>query len=620
VPSVSPHNRPLRLGFGATFAILWAYFRDNLREQLRSIWFIITYLILFQITVLAQPLAYAGMIACGVALAVVGLMFFMEGLRLGLMPLAETLGVVLPRNTPLLGILLFAFLLGAGATLAEPAIAALQQAGSTIVAADAPLLYSLLVDFPEQLVAAVGVGVGAAVAVGILRFFRGWSLKRVVLPLVAALLALTLAAINQPLLAPLLGLAWDCGAITTGPVTVPLVLALGIGVCRIVSDGETAHAGFGIVTLASLLPVLAVLALGVTHWLADDYYGRAGYDGVTQVRAPEAPSPPSYTTRPPAARFAEEDFNRFLATGRVEHEFRVSYAGGQRALEDGRIVLRGSDIVLERVPAARARVVGAQNWDPDTDGWRGARDALFNAARAIVPLCLFLLLTLRMVLGERLRNQHEILIGLTFALFGMTLFVLGLTLGLNPLGAQIGGNLSTLIGVPGASVREALFGQHGANHTAAIAFGFFLGYGATLAEPALIALGQTVEKITVGAFRRRLLMHSVAFGVGIGVAGGIYMLVHRVPLALLLIPPYAVVLLLTWLSSEEFVNIGWDSAGVTTGPVTVPLVLATGLGLGAEIPGVADGFGILALASLGPIVSVLAVGFIVSRTGEGRRS
>jgi hypothetical protein len=88
------------------------------------------------------------------------------------------------------------------------------------------------------------------------------------------------------------------------------------------------------------------------------------------------------------------------------------------------------------------------------------------------------------------------------------------------------------------------------------------------------------------------------------------------PLVSLLIPPYLLLILLTWISSEEFVNFGWDSAGVTTGPITVPLVLAMGLGVGASVPGVIDGFGILALASVGPIITVLSVGLIVAKMNK----
>ena len=90
-----------------------------------------------------------------------------------------------------------------------------------------------------------------------------------------------------------------------------------------------------------------------------------------------------------------------------------------------------------------------------------------------------------------------------------------------------------------------------------------------------------------------------------------------VPLAWLLVPPYVLLLILTWLSSEEFVNFGWDSAGVTTGPITVPLVLAIGLGVGGDVPGVIDGFGVLALASVGPILTVLTVG-LLTKARENR--
>jgi hypothetical protein len=85
---------------------------------------------------------------------------------------------------------------------------------------------------------------------------------------------------------------------------------------------------------------------------------------------------------------------------------------------------------------------------------------------------------------------------------------------------------------------------------------------------------------------------------------------------MLLIPPYVLLLVLTVISSDEFVNFAWDSAGVTTGPITVPLVLAMGLGIGATIPGVRDGFGILALASVGPIITVLTVGLVVKRSRQ----
>ena len=105
-------------------------------------------------------------------------------------------------------------------------------------------------------------------------------------------------------------------------------------------------------------------------------------------------------------------------------------------------------------------------------------------------------------------------------------------------------------------------------------------------------------------------MYSVASGVAIGIALGISKLVLGFDLMMVLLPLYGIGVLLTIISSEEFVNVAWDSAGVTTGPVTVPLVLAMGLGLGNAVSAV-EGFGILSLASICPIIAVLTMGVVI---------
>jgi hypothetical protein len=138
-------------------------------------------------------------------------------------------------------------------------------------------------------------------------------------------------------------------------------------------------------------------------------------------------------------------------------------------------------------------------------------------------------------------------------------------------------------------------------------FAFAIGYGATVAEPALNAMGMTVENLTNGIFRKRMLLHAVAVGVGVGAALGVARILFDLPLWGLLLTGYTIALTLTVVSREEIVNLAWDSAGVTTGPVTVPLLLALGIGLGDAVKA-ADGFGILAMCSVGPIISVLATG------------
>jgi len=123
-------------------------------------------------------------------------------------------------------------------------------------------------------------------------------------------------------------------------------------------------------------------------------------------------------------------------------------------------------------------------------------------------------------------------------------------------------------------------------------------------------LGMTVENLTNGAFKKSMLMGAVAFGVATGIMLGVLKLIIDFHIMYILVPGYAIGLILTLLSTEEFVNVGWDSAGVTTGPVTVPLVLAMGLGFGNAL-GSTEGFGILAAASICPIVAVLTLGLYV---------
>ena len=513
-------HRP-RLRTRDVYRLVAPYVAPKALEQLRAVLPIALFLALFQLLVLRAGVRGPEAIALGIVAVMAGLMCFMEGVRLGLMPFAENIGYLLPsraRRTTVYGV---AFALGVLATLAEPAIGALKAAGALTDPARAPLLKHVLDTHSDELVWAVGLGVGAAVVVGILRVVLGWTLKLVVVATLVPCLAMTLWFALDPRLAPVLGLAWDCGAITTGPVTVPLVLALGIGVANAAGEEDNPLSGFGIVTLASLFPAMGVMVLALL----------VGGDA-TSV------SPP-----PPAA----------LAWH-------------------------------EQTPAAE----------------------VIASLRAIVPLTLFLWLVQRVLLGERVKEGSFAGYGIAMALLGMLLFNLGLTWGLAPLGSQAGGLVpAAFVPLPQAE-GSPLFG-YAAGIAVALGFAALLGLGATIAEPALLAMGITVETLTDGAFRRNVLVHTVAVGVAIGTALGVAKIAFDWPLAWLLVPAYLLALGMTLVSREEYVNLAWDSAGVTTGPVTVPLVLALGLGLGAAVNAV-DGFGVLALASAGPIVSVLGMG------------
>lgn len=229
--------------------------------------------------------------------------------------------------------------------------------------------------------------------------------------------------------------------------------------------------------------------------------------------------------------------------------------------------------------------------------------------RAIVPLVLFLIFVMVIVLKEKIRKKGTIAYGISLCVLGMIIFNVGLSYGLAKLGGQSGSlvpaaftQIDAVLDSPLYTFTTGLF--------VALIFAWILGFGATLAEPALNALGLTVENLTNGAFRKSVLLYAVSLGVGTGILMGVLKIVFNIPIAYLLIPGYLIAAVLTYFSSEEFVNIAWDSAGVTTGPVTVPLVLAMGLGFGNAV-GAVEGFGILCMASIGPIIFVLLTGLYI---------
>ncbi|NBR50440.1 MAG: DUF1538 domain-containing protein [Alphaproteobacteria bacterium] len=522
----------LRLGFEKTMALLMPYSGVRVLEQMKAVIPLALYLVLFQLIILRQPVEAAMLLVGGLTAVIVGLALFMEGLNVGLMPFGTLIGDKLPRKASMPVMLAIIAILGVGVTFAEPAIGALQAFGASVDVTRAPYLYEILNNWTLPLVLLVGAGVGLAAVLGTLRFVYGWSLKPMIYIAVGLTLSLTLVVYANNDLRAILGLAWDCGAVTTGPVTVPLVLSLGIGIANSAGqNSDNSLSGFGVVTLASLFPIIAVLLLSL-----------------------------------------------YVST----------------------------QISAEQIVVAAA-TAGSAAGDAQQSIWaESPLQEVVLGVRAIAPLVLFLMFVLFIVLREGLANKLFTAYGLILSIVGMCVFNVGLTYGLGAIGAQTGAVLP-------AAFMEITISEISPIYTAAlglvlvILFAWFMGFGATLAEPALNALGLTVQNLTNGAFRKSMLMYSVATGVAFGIALGIAKILFEIDLAMLLIPLYLIALVLTFFSTEEFVNVAWDSAGVTTGPVTVPLVLAMGLGLGNAVSAV-EGFGILSMASIGPIIAVLGMG------------
>lgn len=524
----------IQVSFAQAMRILIPYSLHQIREQVITVAPVCLYLGLFQWLVLQDSLSRMSWILTGVTLVIFGLVFFLEGVRIGLIPIGEMIGDTLPQKCRMSTVLIFAFFLGNLAAFGEPVIGSLQIAGAGVDPAKAPLLHYLLVSHPLVLSVTVSLAVGIAVVLGTLRFLYGWSLKPLALPLVGVGVVSTLLAASNQSLSSAIGLAWDTGAVIVGPVLCPLVLSLGLGVCRATGRSHSAMAGFGMVGLISIVPITAVILL--TYVLS------------------------------------------------------LSLGSGDPSLAAAPLV------------------------SPNTSSMGGlAFDSLVLGIRAVVPIFAFLVLFLRFKLKEQGIPLPQLVLGLAFAIFGLFLFNFGLAAGLAELGNQVGNRLPLSFHPPESALYPSALGK-----VIVVLFGALLGYGATLAEPAFNLLGQQVEDVTQGAFKKWLFSQAVAIGVGVGAGLGIVSVVYHVDLLHLLLPPYVLLFFLTLLNEEKYVNIAWDGGAVTTGPVTVPLKIAIGIAL-SHATGFAEGFGILALASAYPVLNILLLGLYVKKM-EARSS
>ena len=232
---------------------------------------------------------------------------------------------------------------------------------------------------------------------------------------------------------------------------------------------------------------------------------------------------------------------------------------------------------------------------------------MVGAARDLAPIVAVVAFFQIVVLRQPFPNLAEVLIGLVCVVAGLAIFVQGLESGLFPLGEAI----------------AHAFARKG-SAVALLAFAFCLGFGTTVAEPALIAVAGEAAKVAAEAgiivdgvaarasyaFNLRMV---VAFSVGIALVVGVLRILKGWPIHRLIIGGYVLVTAMTFFAAAEIIGVAYDSGGVTTGTVTVPLVTALGVGLATSIKGrnpMLDGFGLIAFASLTPIVFVLAYGMV----------
>ena len=241
--------------------VFWSHAKGSIRD-LAPIILIIS---IFQFAVFRQaPDDIATMLA-GVVAVVLGLTFFIYGLELALFPIGESLAVSLAGKGSVAWLVLFAFLLGFGTTIAEPALTAIAgKAGE--IAADAGAIDDsdeARSSYTLGLRLTVALSVGVALVLGVLRIVFGWSLPLMIISGYGLVVAMTAIAPDD-----IVGIAYDSGGVTTSTVTVPLVTALGVGLASSLRDRNPMTDGFGLIAFASLTPMIFVMAYGsIIQWL-----------------------------------------------------------------------------------------------------------------------------------------------------------------------------------------------------------------------------------------------------------------------------------------------------------------------------------------------------------------
>ena len=242
-----------------------------------------------------------------------------------------------------------------------------------------------------------------------------------------------------------------------------------------------------------------------------------------------------------------------------------------------------------------------------------------STLRDVTPIVVILLVFQVAVMRRTLPNMRAIAAGSVMVLFGLALFLIGLEQALFPIGETMARQLTSPATIGWAKFADGVQWQ---DYWLVYVFAAAIGFATTIAEPSLIAVALKAEEVSGGAVRAWGLRIAVAVGVAAGVSLGCFRIVTGTPLPWYIVAAYIIVIVQTYVSSRTIVPLAYDSGGVTTSTVTVPVVAALGLGLAASVPGrspLIDGFGLIAFASVFPIMSVLGYA-IIARWVERWRS
>jgi len=235
-------------------------FAKSLFDSLRDLLPIILVIGFFQIIVLQQSFPNPLRLFGGTIMVVIGLSFFIYGLKLSLFPVGESMAINLARKGSVPWLLSFAFALGFGTTIAEPALIAIASEAANVAAQGGMILTSheAKQTYADGLRLTVALSVGISIMISVLRIIRGWPIQYFIMGGYAGVVIMT--SFSPP---EVIGIAYDSGGVATSTITVPLVTALGIGLASSIQGRNPMTDGFGVIALAVLTPIIGVMAYGI---------------------------------------------------------------------------------------------------------------------------------------------------------------------------------------------------------------------------------------------------------------------------------------------------------------------------------------------------------------------
>ena len=430
---------------------------------------------------------------------ILGIGLFSMGADMAMTPMGEYTGAGLTKSKKLLLLISVCFLMGLLITVAEPDLTVLANQVKDVLNG-------------TLLIVCVGVGVGLFLVLSVLKMVFHKPLSSMLLyfyMILFALAAFVLAAENGEFLP----MSFDSGGVTTGPITVPFIMALGVGIAASIGGKDVSENSFGLIAMCSVGPILAVMLLGATA------------DGELAYQVPD---------------YAIENGLGFALVEKILH-------------------------TIKEVGIALGLIVA------------------------------FFLILQFTVLKLPSRKLWQISVGIAYTFFGLVIFLTAVSVGFMPIGYKLGTELAAL-------------------HPAVLVVsGLILGMVVVLAEPAVHVLNKQVEDITSGSVSKTSMMVALSVGVGISLALSMIRIIFDFSILYYVIPGYLLSLGLSFFVPGIYTAIAFDSGGVASGPLTSGFILPLAIGACCVLQGegkvMADGFGIVAMVAMTPLITIQLLGF-----------